>query len=161
MTYRKILVPYDGSKPSDNALFEAIKLGRLTPNTQIILLNVVSEIDIPPMYEIILDRQFIPKEEEYSTLEEYKKILFHQLKKQAKAILEYKKEKNKQDGIFIDTVILYGNPSEKIIELAANENVDLIIMGNVGLRRLSKIKALGSVSRNVIERSSCPILIVK
>lgn len=161
MVYRKILVPYDGSQPSDNALSEAIKLGRLTQNTRIILLNVISEIDIPPMREIILDRQFIPKDEESSTIEEHKKNLFHQLKRQAKAILEYKKEKNKEDGIVIDTVILYGYPSEKIIEFTKSEGVDLIIMGNIGLRRLSKIKALGSVSRNVIERSNCPILIVR
>ena len=29
------------------------------------------------------------------------------------------------------------------------------------IERLSKIKALGSLSRNVIERSNCPVLIVR
>jgi nucleotide-binding universal stress UspA family protein len=52
------------------------------------------------------------------------------------------------------------NPPEKIVEFANNEKVDLIVIGNVGLSGLSKVKALGSISRSVSERASCPVLIV-
>ena len=50
--------------------------------------------------------------------------------------------------------------SEKIVEFAEKENVDLIVIGNIGLSGLSKVKALGSVSRSVSESASCPVLIV-
>jgi nucleotide-binding universal stress UspA family protein len=53
-----------------------------------------------------------------------------------------------------------GYPPEKIIEFAKNEQVDLIVIGSVGLSELSKVKALGSVSRSVSERAICPVLIV-
>jgi nucleotide-binding universal stress UspA family protein len=51
-------------------------------------------------------------------------------------------------------------PPEKIIEFAKNEQVDLILIGSVGLSELSKVKALGSVSRSVSEWAICPVLIV-
>lgn len=62
--------------------------------------------------------------------------------------------------IKIKTVSLNGYPPEKIIELANNEKVDLIVIGNIDLSGLSKVKALGSVSRNVSEKASCPVPIV-
>ena len=56
--YEKILVPYDGSKPSENALQQAIQLADLslsastTKNIRIILLHIVEEIHIriPNLY---------------------------------------------------------------------------------------------------------------
>jgi nucleotide-binding universal stress UspA family protein len=38
--------------------------------------------------------------------------------------------------------------------------VDLVILGSVGLGGISKNKALGSVTRNIVEISTCPVLIV-
>ena len=38
--------------------------------------------------------------------------------------------------------------------------MDLIVLGNVGLSGVSKVKALGSVSRAVVEKSVCPVLVV-
>jgi nucleotide-binding universal stress UspA family protein len=70
---------------------------------------------------------------------------------------EYLKESG---DIAIKTHVLLGDPADKIIEFANGENMDLIIMGNVGLRGISRIKALGSVSRRVSEMASCPILLV-
>ena len=35
-----------------------------------------------------------------------------------------------------------------------------MIIGNIGLGGLSKVKALGSVSRRLSEKASCPVLIV-
>jgi nucleotide-binding universal stress UspA family protein len=52
--YKKILVPYDSSKPSETALSEAIKIAETSrissqhnDKTQIILLHVIREIPIP------------------------------------------------------------------------------------------------------------------
>lgn len=57
-------------------------------------------------------------------------------------------------------ILVGGYRAEKIIEFANNEKVDFIVIRNVGLSGLSKVKALGSVSSNVFERAGCPVLIV-
>ncbi len=53
-----------------------------------------------------------------------------------------------------------GSISENIIRFADKENVELIVIGNLGLGGISKIKALGSVSRSVSEMANRPVLIV-
>ena len=50
--------------------------------------------------------------------------------------------------------------AENIIKFSTEEQVDLIVLGNVRLGGISKIKALGSVSRNLIEISIRPVLVV-
>ena len=52
-----------------------------------------------------------------------------------------------------------GEPSEKIIEVAERGAFDLIVMGSRGLG--GRVSALGSVSSRVVDKSSCPVLIVK
>jgi nucleotide-binding universal stress UspA family protein len=50
--------------------------------------------------------------------------------------------------------------SDTILEFAKKEKADLIVIGNIGLSGISKLKTLGSVSRSIAEKSSCPVLIV-
>jgi nucleotide-binding universal stress UspA family protein len=75
-------------------------------------------------------------------------------------MMEEVKKKYTNQEIKIESVLLHRYPSEKIIEFANNEEVDLIVIGSVGLSGLSKVKALGSVSRSVSERASYPVRIV-
>ena len=70
-----------------------------------------------------------------------------------------------ESDISIRIKVLKGSHSsraiaENIIKFSTEEQVDLIVLGNVGLGGISKIKALGSVSRNLIEISIRPVLVV-
>ena len=56
--------------------------------------------------------------------------------------------------------VVIGSPSEKILEFANANQIDLIIMGSQRLETISKIQALGSVARKVSEAADCPVLIV-
>ena len=57
--------------------------------------------------------------------------------------------------------VVIGNPAQVIIDVANNkQKVDLIIMGSTGLRGISKVRALGSVSRHVCENANCPVILV-
>ncbi len=50
---------------------------------------------------------------------------------------------------------------KKLLEYARNEKIDMIVMGSSNrLKGLSKIKALGSVTRKVSELADCPELII-
>ena len=65
------------------------------------------------------------------------------------------------DGVTFERVIIYGKPANEIVDYAKKNKVDLLIMGSNGLEGLAKIKGLGSVSRKVSERISCPITIIR
>jgi nucleotide-binding universal stress UspA family protein len=78
----------------------------------------------------------------------------------ADALVEKKDAIKKSRDFEIRTKVLTGHISDTIIEFAGKEKVDLIVIGNVGRAGISKIRTLGSVSRSVSERASCPVMII-
>jgi nucleotide-binding universal stress UspA family protein len=155
----KILVPHDGSKPADSALRQAVTLARMTENRpEIILLNVVQEIPRPPM--MTESRVRSRKTGEETSISALWKELHQEMKADAQKMLEAKKQAALTGGVTITTKVLVGYPSEKILEFANDQNVDLIVIGNVGLGGISRLKALGSVSRTVVEKAKRPVMIV-
>jgi nucleotide-binding universal stress UspA family protein len=76
-------------------------------------------------------------------------------------MLNIKKEEFKDAGINnVESKVSIGNPVKLILALASTEEVNLIVIGSVGLSGMARLKALGSVSRAVSERAKCPVLIV-
>lgn len=74
-----------------------------------------------------------------------------------------KYESKTRDVLIIRDKVIVGHGlsiSNTIIEFAEKEKMDLIAIGNIGLSGMSKVKALGSVSRAIAEMSTCPVLIV-
>lgn len=181
MTYDRILVPYDKCKAADKALEHALMLAKSIQSKEVILVHVVAEILLPHMmanYHLRSSRTG-----ETINPHEYVKELYQEIKANALEMLENVKEKsqhailsettdegrNKQVAVppspprsitKIRTKVLLGRPQDKILEFAREEGVDLIVIGNVCLRGLSRAKALGSVSRDVAERATCPVIIV-
>jgi nucleotide-binding universal stress UspA family protein len=183
-SYKKILLPYDGSKPSENALRQAIHIvndlfacRKVTTNSmqgegiEIILLHVVEEVHVrfPNMY--IGLRMLAGK-----PLKVFFKGVYEEMRKEASKMLEDTK-KRLESAIQINrdntstkllplsvTIIpeaVIGSPAQVIIDVANNkQKVDLIIMGSTGLKGFSKVRALGSVSRHVCENANCPVMLV-
>jgi len=161
--YKKILVPYDFSAPSNKALNFAINLATLCRTKhapEVNLLYVVEEINVPPSFEYGMKMSHTSLEE-FKTTEEYLKEKYHNMKSNALKILGEKKKNFENRGISISTHVLLGHPVDKITEFAISEEVDLIVMGNKGLRGLQRIKTLGSVSRGVSENAKCHVMIVR
>ena len=158
---KKILVPYDNSRPAENALNYTIDLVKNMKEQQqeIILLHVIKPYD-DSMKSFLSRRIQSPKTGDTITLKDYLKDIAIEIKIDAKNMLEDKIKKIESNGFTIQSMILYGNPAEEILKFSESEKIDLIVMGNVGLKGISKIKTLGSVSRNVLENSKCPVLIV-
>jgi nucleotide-binding universal stress UspA family protein len=158
LLFQKILVPYDGSKFSDKALENAIGIARLSgSNTEVILLHITPHIPIPLTFERPV---YSAKTGKSIPLTQYIQELTEEMEENASKMLEEVRKKYTDKEIEIENVLLHGYPPEKIIEFANNEKIDLIVIGSIGLSGLSKVKALGSVSRSVSERASCPVLIV-
>jgi nucleotide-binding universal stress UspA family protein len=158
LKFRKLLVPFDGSKASNNAILSAMELAALSPESHVILLHVVPELlQIPLVFEGPIHS---PRTGEITTMTAYWQEIYQGLKTAALKILQDSKDKFVSAGISVETRTEVGNLLDVIIKHAERDNVDLIIMGSTGLRGISKIRALGSVSRRVSEEASCPVLLV-
>lgn len=149
MTYNKILVPFDGSISSKNALKEAVDLAKQSKGT-IFLLYVVQEIVLPAW----TGRALIS-----TTIKEYEKQLYHEAKERAHKLLEENKKKY-ENGINIETQTLYGNTAEKILGFIKSNRIDITVIGTRSRTGISKLTALGSVARKVAEQSTNPVLLV-
>jgi nucleotide-binding universal stress UspA family protein len=180
--YNKILVPYDCSKPSENALQQAIQIvsGLITPENkitnsiqgiQIVLLHVIEEIHIriPNMYiglRIIAGKPL--KEffkEVYEEMRNESSKMLADTKKRIESAIQINSDKRgtKLSPLSVTVIpqVVIGNPAEVIINVANNkQKVDLIIMGSTGLKGIAKVRVLGSVSRLVCENANCPVMLV-
>ncbi|KAA2283139.1 universal stress protein [Candidatus Nitrosocosmicus agrestis] len=166
MDLRVILVPYDSSHFSENALEYAVYLAKAIfrgdPKKRIIkiiMLHVIQEI---PFTKSLLMKMKIKNENENSSLNEHANSIYEETKTLMQKDMDKKKTTYKSiEGIKLESLILYGDPSNQIIDYSSNNRVDLIVMGSNGLQGLSKFKGLGSVSRKVSEAVSCPMTIIR
>jgi len=143
MEFKHILVPYDGSKPSIQALDRAIWLASLSPSTQ---LTVAHVIYMQPL--VVADMTFFPNEEFQNHMQDHANALIEDVETRLSALENSK------------VVVLSGSPASRIIEYAEAENCDLIVMGSRGLGTIQELM-LGSVSHNVVQHSKVPVLIAK
>lgn len=177
-------MPYDGSRPSENALQQAIQLvsdllacrREATTNSmqggiQIILLHVIEEIHvrIPNMYIGLRIMAGKPMkeffEEVYEEMRNEASKMLDDTKKRIESSIQIDSNKGdtKLSPPFVTIIpqVIIGNPAEDIIDIANNkQKVDLIMMGSTGLKGISKVRVLGSVSRQVCENANCPVMLV-
>ena len=59
----------------------------------------------------------------------------------------------------LETRVLMGSPAEKILDLAKQENIDLIIMGAHGRKGLERV-FFGSVADKVVTGALCPVMTI-
>ncbi len=166
MDLRVILVPYDGSLYSENALEYAVYLAKAIfsgdPKKRIIkivMLHVVQEI---PFTKTLLGKMKIKREIKDPSMNEHANIIYQETKTLMQTDMDKKKKTYKSiDGLNLESCILYGDPANQIIDYSNNNRVDLIVMGSNGLQGLAKFKGLGSVSRKVSEAVTCPMTIIR
>lgn len=63
-------------------------------------------------------------------------------------------------GISCETTVLEGPAADAILEAARVRGSDLIVVGSRGLGRITAA-LLGSVSQQVVQQATCPVLIVR
>lgn len=173
MNLTKILVPYEGSYLADKAFDYAIDLANVNSleksntdsnklKTEILLLHVVPEIPIANLLSELPVRR--KKGKRLGNLSDYIRELYQQMEEQMMEILEHKKRKCNVDtaSAQIRIITVVGSPSNKIVDIANDEKVDLIIIGSNGLKGISKLfRGLGMVARTVSERASCTVVIIR
>lgn len=139
ISFKKILVPLDGSKYSEKALQRACEVVNAF-DSKLILLYVV-EKSLPINF---LDR----------------KVYLEILRKFGNKTLEKANNVLSKKGIIAKTFLKEGNIVNEIKKVTKKENCDLIIVGNKGLGAVTRF-LLGSVSNKLAQSSSCSLLIIK
>ena len=118
----------------------------------------------------ILDDKLIPSSaimsllgEKSSTARDAKLQILNIVRIGAEQLLKDRTEKVRKNRINVRFIVGMGSPADGIVDVAKNENVDLIIMGSKELTKENndKLKLLGSVTRRVSEISDCSVMIVK
>ncbi|MBP1933009.1 universal stress protein [Ammoniphilus resinae] len=144
MMYSKILVPYDGSEESKKALEMAKTLLKQDETIELVILNVVTILTNP--YYTAYGYFDDPLREEHL--------------KAAKKALEEVGRSLKDLPNKTQTFVEEGNPALAIVDFVKENGVDLIVMGSRGLGGIKEM-FLGSVSHYVVQKSPCPVFIMK
>ncbi len=137
--YKKILVAFDGSGSSKNALLQAFRLA----NDEECWITVAT---IVPAYEGDLDLTGVGD-------------IHNALQRSGKETLSNAEAIAKREGALIKTALEEGESSERLTALADNENYGLIVMGRRGMSHLERA-FVGSVTARVIGRSKRDVLVV-
>ncbi len=140
---RKILIATDGSETANEAADFGIEMVGCS-GAKIYAVHV---IDTVPYRSVPLD-QIWSKE----VLEDHEKTGYE--------ATSYVERIAKAAGAEVESRILKGNPAEKIVSFAEDNNMDMIIVGSLGKGGYDRL-ILGSVSEKVIRHAKVPVLIVR
>ena len=150
--YKKILVPHAGTTAGDLALRHAIHIAKVS-SSEIILLHVIEDFPHVPVFTLHTSQVKKIKREIAMVTEDMKSVMEREMTKRI--------ETCKKNEINSQLKVLTGLPSEEILKIIKNQKIDLIVMAK--RRKLKGIKgllSLGSVSRKIVESTSCPVLMI-
>lgn len=142
MPVKSILVAYDGTAPSAAALAQAVELAekagaKLTLACVIPVIATAYGIGMPPGASVA------------ETIESVRTMLANE-----KLVLA-------QKGVTqVETVLLEGEPVDRIVEYSQKHPPDLIVVGSRGLSEAGRF-FLGSVSDGILHHARCSVLVVK
>jgi len=140
MNVSRILLPVDGSRPSDAATDMAISIAS-DDHATVVLLHV---------------RKTVP-----SGLGEPNagQLLAH-LTKEAEVVMKHYRGRLEAAGVDFVELVVGGEVGETVTNVASVEKCDLIVMGSKGKSDLEGL-ILGSATHQVLHATNLPVLVVK
>jgi nucleotide-binding universal stress UspA family protein len=145
--FAKVIVAFDGSNDSIKAIELAASLAT-TFGSEVTVVHVYSS---PAIGFSAASGIPIP---DYREIEEAKKDAARAVLTKGVQLVSEKGLKAKGELIEASSVV------EAIVELAASEKADLIVVGTRGMTGFKKL-ILGSVSSGLVNHSPCPVLIAR
>jgi nucleotide-binding universal stress UspA family protein len=134
---KKILIGFDGSDGSEQALNRAMML--IEESGELILLAVVPSRS---------DKIFMDEE------------IYKKLKQKANNLIADVISDIGQHEFTLTGMIEEGDPASIIIDVASKLNVDLIVLGSKGTSALGQF-LLGSVANKVVQYAHKPVMVVR
>jgi nucleotide-binding universal stress UspA family protein len=142
---RRILVPTDFSKHSENALTYATALAEKF-GAELYLLHVVQDLALYVPDALALGAPVSPPMEQFTTA--------------AQAALSRLIADNQLNRFRARAEVREGTAFYEIIRYAREADIDLIVMGTHGHTGLAHV-LLGSVTEKVVRKAPCPVLTVR
>lgn len=146
--FHHILVPTDGSAASIDA-------GRLG-------ISIAHAHQIPITFLYVVNRSTAAEIAAASSAKSVEAIC-RELGRKAHSYLAYLIRAAEKESLKAKEVIRNGIPYREIANLAREEDIDLIVMGQTGGRGTKQHHRahIGSVTEHVIEHAPCPVLVVR
>lgn len=136
LTYRRILVPTDGSETASVAMEAAVELA-VTFSADVHVLHVVDSW----RYDTSIESAVEP------------------LREEGEALVERLVELAEAADVPVTAAVEVGRPAHHVLEYADEHDVDLIVMGTLGRGGLPR-RLLGSVTQYVVTHASIPVHVV-
>ncbi|MBH2010726.1 MAG: universal stress protein [Xanthomonadaceae bacterium] len=146
-TYHQILVPVDGSPPSEKALDEAIRLARLN-GARLRLVHVVDEMGYVNGFESAVN---------------YLNDIIPLMRVAGEKLLAHDRQKALDQGVQADSVLIDEGPGricDHVAEQATLAKADLIVVGSHGRRGIGRL-LLGSDAEQIVRHALVPVLVVR
>ena len=144
--FKRIMVPLDGSELAERALTPALSMAKHT-GAELLLLNAPM---IAPALTAVVHTYDLPTFD----------LSMKKMHAEGEEYLTHKRDTLRHNGVVIRKQVVEGDPATVIVETAAEERVDLIIMSTHGYAGLERW-VMGSVTERVLQQAPCPVLVVR
>ena len=146
------MVSHAGTKAGDKALTHAIHIAK-SSSSEIILLHVIEDFPHIPVFSLHASQAAKIKKEIVMVTKDMKAAMEKEMEKRVEIC--------KKNGIKSFSKVVTGTPADEILRIVKNQKIDLVVMAKrKKLKGIKSLLSLGSISRKIIENTSCPVLMI-
>jgi nucleotide-binding universal stress UspA family protein len=144
--FGSIVVGTDGSETAGEAVRQATDLAKAVGAK----VNVVSAFEPVGNQRLREERTQVPDDMQWMVNQ----------REDVDATLRAAAEQIEEAGVDVETFARQGDPADAILDVAEEQNADLIIVGNKGMTGAKRF-LLGSVPNKVSHHAPCSVLIIR
>ena len=144
--FKSIVVGTDGSETASTAVRQAVDLAK----------QINARLELVSAYEPVSDQRL--REERTEVPDDLQWMV--NPREDVDATLQEAAELAKEAGVDVETFARQGDPADAILDVAEEQNADLIIVGNKGMTGAKRF-LLGSVPNKVSHHAPCSVLIIR
>ena len=144
--FGRIVVGTDGSDTAAEAVRQATELAKAVGAR----INLVSAFEPVGNQRLREERQQVPDDLQWMV----------NAREDVEATLNQAAEQVKEAGVEVETFSRQGDPADAILDVAEEQNADLIIVGNKGMSGAKRF-LLGSVPNKVSHHAPCSVMIIR
>jgi nucleotide-binding universal stress UspA family protein len=146
LPFKRIVCPTDFSEASDRALKAAVELARRF-SSELLIVHVVQPVPL------IAGAPQVPGNVDLAVYE-------RELEANSKKALEQVRKRRVPKDLRARTILGFGAPADAIVDIAAKERADLIIIATHGLAGWRRF-VFGSVAEKVVRLASHAVLVIQ
>ena len=144
--FKSIVVGTDGSETATEAVRQAVDLAK----------QISAKLELVSAYEPVSDQRL--REERTEVPDDVQWMV--NPREDVDATLRDAAELAKQNDVQVEIYARQGDPADAILDVAEEQNADLIIVGNKGMTGAKRF-LLGSVPNKVSHHAPCSVLIIR